>query len=289
MTLRDLRARSSPATSSTTASSGRSSSSRPLRLADLRRHVVRRAGRRAHRHRRAGQAARAARGARRRHGRAALCIVYALIVFVGGWQLRAKMYEVGILVAGPADRSSGCRASSCRSASRCWRCASARRSIGSGAARRATSLADEAEEALKLNEGGGGAAGEVAMTTAALFVAAVRVHAARHADRGRARPVVAADDPLLRAGLARLAGAQALRDLGAVHAAGDPVLHPRRHLHDDRRRRQADDPLRQSPASATCAAAWRWRRCSPACCSRRSRARRRRRWSRSARSSSPAW
>ena len=38
------------------------------------------------------------------------------------------------------------------------------------------------------------------------------------------RPVVAPDDPLLRPGLARLAVAVALRDLGAVHAAGDPFF-----------------------------------------------------------------
>ena len=70
--------------------------------------------------------------------------------------------------------------------------------------------------------------------------------------------------------LARVAGAaSSSKRSEQLHAARDSVLHPRRRLHDDGRRREAHDRVRERAASATCAADSRWPRCWPACCSRR--------------------
>ena len=71
-----------------------------------------------------------------------------------------------------------------------------------------------------------------------------RLSRPRDADRHRARPRQPAHHPSLRRRQPGLPRPQVLPDQRAVHAAGHPLLHPRRQLHDDRRGGAPHDRLR---------------------------------------------
>ena len=262
-----------------------------VRLAGAARHVLRRARARPYRRRRRRPAVAAERRAvSSAWSWSALALLYAGLMFYGSWVYVDKLHEsstsrprisrsrrwmlslclpIGFGAAVPASARDGL--------ARSGPAQSPGYELGDEAAggRSRTSRGDDVP---RRDDG-------VAMTTAFLFAVLLRDRSCIGMPIAMALGLSSrADHPVLRARLAGLAGAQALPDHGAVHAARDPVLHPGRHLPDHRRRRQADDPLRQSPRRPSAAAGSRWPRCSPACCSPRSRAPRRRPWSRSARS-----
>ncbi len=147
----------------------------------------------------AGQVAEAGGGARGRHGRRDA--VHRLRGDRRGRRLAVRAQDVRRRHrdAGPADPAVDSAPRSCRSASRCSRCASRRRSSRLARGEKTRSSHDEAAEALKLREQAACRSARCANDDRGAVRDAVRVHAARHAGRGRARPVVAADDPVLRA------------------------------------------------------------------------------------------
>ncbi len=210
--------------------------------------------------------------AHRRRRRGALCLVYAGIVTVGGFQYVRKMYDVGILMQDMPIAAWIPRAIlPIGFALLAFRFLQVLINVATG--KEAHLLGDEAKEALKLkvdDTDGGGHDHRVPVP------AAVRLHADRHAGGGRRSGLSSpADDPVLRAGLAGIAVAQAVRDqsehytllaipffilAGAFMTTGGVA---KRMIRFANRRSRA--PARRPRHGLAC-----W----PACCSRRCRARR---------------
>jgi membrane protein insertase Oxa1/YidC/SpoIIIJ len=154
---------------------------------------------------------------------ALLCIVYAVIVTYGGFQYVSKMYDVGIEMQDmPVQQWIPRAILPVGFALLAFRFTQVLLRLLSG--KEAHLLGDEAKDALKLKDKR--RRGEQ-MTTVILFVLLF-------AFMFLGMPVAVAlglssllTILLLRAGLAGLAVAEAVRDVRALHAAGDPVLHSR--------------------------------------------------------------